>query len=153
MSRTTSSSGQAETLRLLFRHGCCTSGVEAIRAGTGGFMRRQALAVLGVLALALLSVACSATDPGITTKVTSRLDTDRDINASQIHVATRQGVVTLSGTVDNPTSKSRAASIARTVEGVKNVVNNLAVSPQAASAAAPADDSAITQAVKEKLQS
>jgi hyperosmotically inducible periplasmic protein len=123
-------------------------------------MRRVSLGVLGVLGFAaLFTVACGQTDMGLTTKVKSRLDTDRNLNASQIQVSTKNKVVTLSGPVDSAASKEKAVATARGTEGVMDVVDNLSVStavaamPQSATGtnAAP-DDSAITQAVKRNLQ-
>src|SRR5262245_19316877 len=123
-------------------------------------MRKVSLGILGVLSFAaLFTVACGQTDMGITTKVKSRLDTDRALNSSQIQVSTKNKVVTLSGPVDSAESKEKAIGVARGIEGVVDVVDNLSVSTAVAampsSAAgtneAPAD-SAITQAVKRNLQ-
>ncbi len=119
-------------------------------------MRRYGLAILGALALALFTVACAQSDLGITTKVKSRLDTDRNVNAAQVQVATQNKVVTLSGAVESPAAKERAVTLARGVEGVTDVVNNLTVSTSVAAMPAPGAeakaDTAITQAVKQKLQ-
>jgi hyperosmotically inducible periplasmic protein len=135
-------------------------------AGKGGFMRRYGFALLGVLTLALLTVACGTSDPGITTKVKTRLETDRNINAAQVQVTTQNRVVTLSGPVDSPAAKERAVTLARGTEGVVDVVDNLSVSTAVAAMPAPGaeassgtpatsgqapDDTSITQAVKEKL--
>jgi hyperosmotically inducible protein len=118
-------------------------------------MRRYAFAILGVFALALLTVGCAQSDMGITTKVKTRLETERSINASRVQVATQNKVVTLSGPVDSPATKERAVAIARGVEGVQDVVDNLSVSTAVASMPAPGagatNDTAITRAVKEKL--
>jgi len=121
-------------------------------------MRRNLFAVVGIVTLAIFTNACGASDLGITTKVKSRLDTDRNVNASQIQVATQNRVVTLSGAVD-AASKEHAVADARSVEGVVDVVDNLTVSAAvAAMPATPAEaagtpsDTAITEAVKEKLQ-
>jgi hyperosmotically inducible protein len=122
-------------------------------------MRRHGFAILGVVMLILFSVACGESDLGITTKIKSRLETDRTVNASQVQVSTQNKVVTLSGAVDSPASKERAVAVARGVEGVMDVVDNLSVSTAVASmpksavgtASAP-NDSAITVAVKQKLQ-
>src|SRR6476469_7561865 len=124
-------------------------------------MRKKALAILGVLAFAVLTAACGQADMGITTKVKSRLDTDRNVpNASQIQVSTQNKVVTLTGPVDSAATKEHAVAVARGVEGVQDVVDNLTVPPgavesaepvTASGAAAPPSDTAITQAVKEKL--
>ncbi len=121
--------------------------------------RKPAFAILGVLALALVTVACGESDLGITTKVKTRLDTDRNINASQVQVSTQNNVVTLSGAVESPAAKERAVEVARRAEGVEDVVDNLTVSTSVAAMPAPGatgatpDDAAITQAVREKLLS
>jgi len=122
-------------------------------------MRRQGFAILGVVMLALFSVACGESDLGLTTKVKSRLSTERAVNASQVQVSTQNKVVTLSGPVDSPASKERAVAVARGVEGVMDVVDNLSVSTaiaampsSAAGTASAPNDGAITVAVKEKLQ-
>ena len=43
----------------------------------------------------------------------------------QINVETYEGVVQLSGFVDNAASRTKAAEIARSVQGVKTVKNDL----------------------------
>jgi osmotically-inducible protein OsmY len=134
--------------------------MRAVRLGKGGFMRKVSLGILGVVGFAaLFTVACGQTDMGITTKVKSRLDTDRTLNSSQIQVSTKNKVVTLSGPVDSAGSKEKAVGIARGSEGVTDVVDNLSVSTAVAAMPASAagtnaapDDSAITQAVKRNLQ-
>src|SRR6185369_10919691 len=126
-------------------------------------MRRKASGILAVLAFAVLSAACSQqADIGITTKVKSLLESDRVIStSSQIQVTTEKKVVTLAGPVDSPAAKAHAVTLAKGVEGVKKVVDNLTVNPNAAAqpaaaetasgATTPPTDTAITQAVKEKL--
>lgn len=123
-------------------------------------MRKSSLGIFGVVGFAaLFTVACGQTDMGITTKVKSRLDTDRTLNSSQIQVSTRNKVVTLSGPVDSTASKEKAVAVARGAEGVVDVVDNLSVSTAVAAMPASAagtnaapDDSAITRAVKRNLQ-
>ena len=122
-------------------------------------MRRLSLAVLGGMALTLLTVSCAQSDLGITTKVKSRLETERNINASQITVTTKNKVVSLSGPVDSPATKDRAVTIAKGVEGVKNVVDDMTVSTavaempkSAAGTNAAPSDTAIAQAVERNLK-
>ena len=130
-------------------------------------MRRKSSGILAVLAFAVLRTACSQqADIGITTKVKSLLESDRTISTSaQIQVTTEKKVVTLAGPVDSPVAKAHAVTLAKGVEGVKKVVDNLTVAPGSAAAAQPSateteaapgttaatTDTAITQAVKEKL--
>ena len=47
-----------------------------------------------------------------------------------LEVTVKQGVVTLSGTVDQKSMKARAEKVARKVKGVKQVVNNIEIKPR-----------------------
>lgn len=69
-------------------------------------------------------------DKVITAKVKAALVEDPGVKALQIKVETYEGVVQLSGFVDNPDQIPRAADIAKGVEGVKSVKNDLNVRPQ-----------------------
>jgi hyperosmotically inducible protein len=90
-----------------------------------------------VAAIAFTSVGCETTtgktagetvsDASISTKVQGKLTGDRMANFSRIDVDTERGVVNLSGVVENADQKARAAEIARQVDGVKRVNNNLQV--------------------------
>jgi len=84
-------------------------------------------AFLGILAAALIAVACAQTDAGITTKVKSKLAADDTVKAYQIDVDTKDKVVTLSGSVDSPAAKDQAVAIARGTQGVADVVDNITV--------------------------
>jgi hyperosmotically inducible protein len=88
-------------------------------------MRKYLTAVFGILTAAALTVACSQTDAGLTTKVKSRLAADDTVKAYQIDVDTDEGVVTLSGNVDTAAARDRAVAIARETEGVRDVVTNI----------------------------
>ena len=79
-------------------------------------------------ALSLIAVACAQTDAGLTTKVKAKLAADDTVKAYQIDVDTRDKVVTLSGSVDSQAAKDQAASLARSTEGVADVVDNVTVS-------------------------
>ncbi|WP_298723911.1 BON domain-containing protein [uncultured Ferrovibrio sp.] len=63
----------------------------------------------------------------ITTKVKAALVQDETTKARQISVETFRDVVQLSGFVDSATEKARAEQIARGVEGVRAVRNDLIV--------------------------
>jgi osmotically-inducible protein OsmY len=82
-------------------------------------------------ALAALNIACANTDPGITTAVKSKLAADDTVKAYKIDVDTKDHVVTLTGTVDSSAAKERAVTIARSTDGVNNVIDNLTVAPGA----------------------
>jgi hyperosmotically inducible protein len=66
-------------------------------------------------------------DATITTKVKAALAEDGRTNALQVNVETENGVVQLSGFVNNGTAKGAAESIARGVAGVRSVKNEIDV--------------------------
>ena len=85
-----------------------------------------------VLAAAILTVACSQTDAGITTNVKTKLAADDTVKAYQVDVDTRNGVVTLSGTVETTAAKEQAIQIARGTDGVRDVIDQISVGEAAA---------------------
>ena len=68
-----------------------------------------------------------AADSAITTKVKTSLLTEKGIPSTAISVETYEGIVQLSGFVDNAATKEKAGKVASGVSGVKSVKNNLAV--------------------------
>jgi hyperosmotically inducible protein len=66
-------------------------------------------------------------DHGISGRVKSALSNDAEYKYEGVDVDTFKGTVQLSGFVDTHAQKSRAASIARSIEGVKDVENNITV--------------------------
>jgi osmotically-inducible protein OsmY len=67
-------------------------------------------------------------DATITTKVKSSLASDVGLTpANQIHVETSEDVVQLSGFVNSEAHKAEAENVARGVEGVRDVKNNIIV--------------------------
>ena len=66
-------------------------------------------------------------DAAITTALKIKFVADADLKALDISVDTVGGVVTLTGMAPSATAKDRATEIARTVNGVSNVNNNLTV--------------------------
>ena len=66
-------------------------------------------------------------DTTLTTSVKTKLASDKLANLTRIDVDTYNGVVSLNGVVSTPEEKQRAEEIARSVNGVKKVVNNLQV--------------------------
>jgi len=91
-------------------------------------MLQRLAALVGVAAL---TVACAQTDAGITTNVKSKMAADDTVKAHEINVDTKNGVVTLTGDVDSPIAKERAVQIARTTDGVREVVDHLTVTEAA----------------------
>jgi hypothetical protein len=64
-------------------------------------------------------------DASITAAVKSKLAGTAPSSLLKVDVDTKQGIVQLNGTVDNERTKQRASELARQVDGVRRVVNNL----------------------------
>jgi hyperosmotically inducible periplasmic protein len=100
---------------------------------------------LGCLALvAGIAVGCAQSDPGITTAVKTKFASDDVVKAHQINVDTKEGIVTLSGSVDSSNSRERAVQLARATDGVASVVDNLIVTPAAAPTSGIGDTTSTT---------
>jgi len=98
------------------------------------------------LALAIilnLGVGCARKpdDVKISGDIQSKFSQDSGLSSKQLNVQSANGVVTLSGTVDNQAQRDAASRQAASVPGVKEVVNNLVVgsapAPAAASTSSP----------------
>ena len=73
-------------------------------------------------------VATTASNATLTTKVKSALAKDEGAKTmTNINVDSNNGVVTLKGKVDSAEAKKKAGEIAKKVEGVKSVKNELRV--------------------------
>ena len=70
-----------------------------------------------------------ASDAVITTKVKGAFVADSTLSALDISVETNEGTVTLGGTVGTEAEVEQAARVARDVEGVKQVQNDIKVDP------------------------
>ena len=128
-------------------------------------LRQRVSGLVGILAMAaLMTAACAKTDSGITTAVKSKLAADDTVKAYRIDVDTKDKVVTLRGDVETAAARDRAVELARGTEGVRDVVDVLAVGPATAPTSGVADrkpdadrdgslvgDAAITAAVKTKM--
>jgi osmotically-inducible protein OsmY len=68
-------------------------------------------------------------DGSITVAVEAELVTDEAVPSHLIDVSTREGIVTLSGTVDHLLAKDRAVTIAKSTKGVRAVVDRMTVKP------------------------
>ena len=74
------------------------------------------------------TVGTGVNDGWLWTKTRAVLATTDDLRDSTINVDLDNAVVTLSGTVATAVQKNKAAQVAKGVEGVKSVKNNLVVS-------------------------
>ncbi len=100
--------------------------------------RNMFIAGFVLLMLIVTLVACASTskqsgtgeyvdDSVITTKVKSQLAADDFLKSFEISVETYKGTVQLSGFVNSQQAVDKAGQIARSVNGVKSVKNNLIV--------------------------
>jgi hypothetical protein len=74
------------------------------------------------------TIGSGANDGWLWTKTRAELAMADDLRESTINVDVENAVVTLSGTVATPAQKTKAAQVAKSIEGVKSVKNNLSVS-------------------------
>jgi hypothetical protein len=94
-----------------------------------------------ILLLAMgMTIGCSKApnDSQISTQIQDKLNADSGLQGKQLSVQSADGVVTLSGYVDNETQRDAASRYASTIPGVRQVVNNLQVGANPASADKPA---------------
>jgi hyperosmotically inducible protein len=122
----------------------------------------KTLAALIAGAAMLGTAACTATrtqrapgeqvdDAALLTSVKSALVANPVTEAGEINVDVNRGVVKLSGFVDSPKEKSAAADVARGVDGVESVQNDIAVKGSESTAGEVIDDSILTAKVKAAL--
>jgi hyperosmotically inducible periplasmic protein len=101
---------------------------------------RTTVAATALAASLLITAGCAVTrgqesmgayldDAAITTAVKGRFIDNRDVDASSISVETLKGTVMLSGFAKSAVEKNTAETLARKVDGVKAVKNELAVRP------------------------
>ena len=90
-------------------------------------------------------------DSLVTAKVKTALARNPSTSAFRIDVETFRGEVQLNGFVDSADMKSSATRVARGVDGVKAVSNNLRVGPVERTAGEVVDDTVITAKVKTAL--
>ncbi len=90
-------------------------------------------------------------DASVTASVKSALISNDATKARQINVETKNGVVQLSGFVDDAAAKSAAEATAKNVEGVRQVENKLLVRDSNRSAGQAVDDTVIAAKVKGQL--
>ena len=96
-------------------------------------LRKQIVAV-GAAVLLLAGCAGAGTKTGvaiddatITTKVKASFAKDKEVSATTVHVNTDKGIVRLTGDVKSSAEKAKAERLARDIEGVRAVNNDLVV--------------------------
>jgi hyperosmotically inducible protein len=86
-----------------------------------------AVVLFGCQAITGETVGQNIDDTNITTAVKTKLAVDQASSLARVGVETTRGTVNLTGVVDSAATRDKAAAIARSVDGVKNVVNNIQV--------------------------
>ncbi|MGB8582570.1 MAG: BON domain-containing protein, partial [Candidatus Sulfotelmatobacter sp.] len=107
--------------------------------------------LLALIATLAANVGCARKpdDAKISSDIQSKYAQDSGLSTKQLSVQTSSGVVTISGNVDNDAQRAAAARQAASVDGVKEVVNNLQVgipSNASAAVAAPSKDAVMNAA-------
>lgn len=90
-------------------------------------------------------------DSWLTAKTKMALYADERVAGGPVNVETVNGAVTLRGKVDSDGAKVAAASVAKAVEGVKSVKNDLQVVPAGDRKATDTSDKDITREVEGRL--
>ena len=72
-------------------------------------------------------------DDGVYDAVRVKLAGDQLVGTMPLNVAVDKGVVTLTGSVEKESYRSRAEKVAKKVKGVKQVVNNIEIKTRASS--------------------
>lgn len=75
-------------------------------------------------------IAAITDDAAVTTKVKAALMAEPGLRSLEIHVDTKNGVVTLTGTPDSAANRDRAVVVARNVAGVRDVIDQMASKAQ-----------------------
>lgn len=85
------------------------------------------VALTGCRALTGKSLGENIADATITTTVKAKLAAEKAVTLTRVSVETQHGVVYLTGLVDSAALRDRATELARKVDGVRDVVNNVKV--------------------------
>jgi hyperosmotically inducible protein len=108
------------------------------------------LLVLAVPAHAKKTTEDMIDDGAIAASVKAGLLDNKDTSSMAINVESYKGTVQLSGFVESQAEKDAAATVAARVDGVKHVINSLALAPKT-SIGTKFDDTVVTSKVKAAL--
>jgi hypothetical protein len=123
-----------------------------------GFTPRKLALAAALFSIGLCLTGCKSNTPpaaavddgSLTKEVQSRLSSDGALSSESIQAEVQNGIVTLNGKVSNEAARSLAAADVAQVQGIKTVVNNLAVetatpAPVAATAPPPSPEPKVTR--------
>jgi osmotically-inducible protein OsmY len=115
----------------------------ALAAGSAGIYLLLLLLCVGVAAASAAQRAIR--DGDITRAIEADLWANRAVDANTIDVATQEGIVTLSGSVDSILARDRTREIAESIVGVRGILDRLEVNSM------PRDDASLVRAVQDAL--
>jgi len=92
------------------------------------------------------------TDTWLTLQTKLALLADERVSSGDVHVTTQTGVITLRGKVESAAEQQAAGEIAGTIEGARDVSNQLVVVPQAERKAVERQDHQIVTDVKRGIK-
>jgi hyperosmotically inducible periplasmic protein len=127
-------------------------------------MRLRKLTILTCLTLSLAAAAMALAidekspaakdrpDTWVAAKAKIALWTDDDVDGTDIHVAVKDGVVTLSGRADSEAEKAEAERRVKKLDGVKSVRNLVQIVPPGEKKAVKAEDKTVQAAVEARLK-
>src|SRR5262245_53712077 len=93
-----------------------------------------------IVIFSIFGAACTERqldDAMLTARIKTRMTADGRISPTRVNVDTLNGDVTLKGEVPTQEEKDAAEEVARKVEGVRNVSNQITVNPAAAGSGVP----------------
>ena len=96
-------------------------------------------------------VKAAGSDSWLTSKTKIALFADERVKGREVRVETVKGEVFLRGKVDSEEAKAAAAEIAKGIEGVKDVRNDLQVVPPAERKAVTANDKEVTRQLQARF--
>ena len=102
-------------------------------------MKKNSLSLSLCVLAVLVSLGCTMkpNDAKVSSEIQSKFSQDSGLASKQLTVEANNGVVTLSGTVDNDAQREAASKQAASVPGVKQVINNMQVGTAVAASAPP----------------
>jgi hyperosmotically inducible protein len=125
-------------------------------------MKNRCAEILALVVVACLALGACGQRNGddVAARVKDRIHGDDLTRTVNIEVSHHDGVVTLTGNVDTPDQKEQALALARTTEGVHDVVDRIATRTGSGQGDAPdvdrtageaVDDASVTRHVKARL--
>ncbi len=88
-----------------------------------------ALGIAMCIPLTVQAQENTLSDVNVSSAVTTALINDQGVAGADLDVLTQEGIVTLAGSVTNLLAKNRAIALAKTVKGVRGVIDRIKITP------------------------